>query len=138
VLLASALQFDLRESVDRCRNFIIKNGSACLLNATFEAVPEHEVCRLLDFGVYILMYRAPSLASLVPLKPLLYRFVGCLILTILIFLRSKRSLLLFDGERQGVCVCVCACVCVCVVCACVCGVCECVWCVCVCVCVCVC
>jgi hypothetical protein len=69
VLLASALQFDLRESVDRCRNFIIKNGSACLLNATFEAVPEHEVCRLLDFGVYIHKYRAPSLASLVPLKP---------------------------------------------------------------------
>ena len=45
MLLASALQFDLRESVDRCRQFIIKNGSACLLNATFEADPEHEVLK---------------------------------------------------------------------------------------------
>ena len=53
MLLASALQFDLRESVDRCRHFIIKNGSACLLNATFEAVPEHEVCRLIAFGVCV-------------------------------------------------------------------------------------
>jgi hypothetical protein len=49
VLLASALQFDLRESVERCENFILRNGSQTLLNPTFEAVPEHEVCRLLSF-----------------------------------------------------------------------------------------
>jgi hypothetical protein len=49
VLLASALQFDLRESVERCEQFILKNGSATMLNPTFEAVPEHEVCRLLSF-----------------------------------------------------------------------------------------
>lgn len=49
VLLASALQFDLRESVERCESFILRNGSQTLLNPTFEAVPEHEVCRLLSF-----------------------------------------------------------------------------------------
>jgi hypothetical protein len=59
VLLASALQFDLRESVERCEQFILRNASATLLNPTFEAVPEHEVCRLLsNDNLYILEVEA--------------------------------------------------------------------------------
>ena len=75
VLLASALQFDLGDTVQRCEQFIQRNAAATMLNPTFEAVPgvlyacmcvrecvctcvytqtniytctEHEVCRLLS------------------------------------------------------------------------------------------
>ena len=39
VLLASALQFDLGDTVQRCEQFIQRNAAATMLNPTFEAVP---------------------------------------------------------------------------------------------------